>query len=127
MKPTNTITKTQAYRRLLPVLALLLSSVCLMAHGGFEHVIGTVVTFANGTLTVKTAKGNAEVRINDTTEITKQDHKAAAADLKPGTRVVVDVPEGSKDHVAHSVAIGVTNAAPASAPAKGAANPGGRK
>ena len=82
----------------------------LIAHGGFEHVIGTVVKVGNNVLTVKTAKGNVDVLLNEKTEITKNDQKANAADLKPGTRVVVDVPEGSKDKVAHSVKVGVSGA-----------------
>jgi len=94
-------------------LALLALAVQLMAHGGFDHVIGTVVKVDNNVLTVKTAKGNVDVKLNDKTEITKNDQKAGVADLKPGTRVVVDVPEGSKDKTAHSVKVGV--AAPASA------------
>src|SRR5260370_3365743 len=82
----------------------------LAAHGGFDHVIGTVVKVENNFLTVKTAKGNVDVRLNEKTEITKNDQKAETADLKPGTRVVVDVPEGSKDKVAHSVKVGVSGA-----------------
>jgi hypothetical protein len=57
---------------------------------------------------VKTAKGNVDVRLNEKTEITRDDQKAGAADLKPGARVVVDIPEHSKDKVAHSVKIGVS-------------------
>ena len=76
-------------------LALLAFAAQLGAHGGFDHVIGTVVKVENNVLTVKTAKGNVDVRLNQKTEITKNDQKAQTADLKPGTRVV-DVPEGSK-------------------------------
>jgi hypothetical protein len=81
------------------------------AHGGFDHVIGTIVKVANNVLTVKTAKGNVDVSLNEKTEITKSDQKAVIADLKPGARVVVDVPEHSKVKVAHSVKIGVSTAA----------------
>jgi len=91
-------------------MALLAFAVQLIAHGGFEHLIGSVVKIENNVLTVKTAKGNVDVRLNEQTEITRNDQKAAAADLKPGTRVVVDVPEGSKDRIAHSVKIGVSRA-----------------
>jgi hypothetical protein len=82
-----------------------------LAHGGFDHVIGTIVKVANNVLTVKTAKGNVDVSLNEKTEITKSDQKAVIADLKPGARVVVDVPEHSKVKVAHSVKIGVSAAA----------------
>jgi hypothetical protein len=83
----------------------------VFAHGGFDHVIGTVVKVANNILTVKTTKGNVDVKLDDKTELTKNDQKALVTDLKPGVRVVVDIPEGSKDKIAHSVKIGVAAAA----------------
>jgi len=105
-----TITKRFAYGAGLWLGILLLAfAVQLIAHGGFEHVVGTVVKVENNVLTVKTAKGNVDVRLNEKTEITRTDQKAEAADLKPGTRVVVDVPEGSKEKIAHSVKIGVSD------------------
>ena len=112
MNHNNTITTNRfAQRASLGLsLALLAFAAQLVAHGGYDHVIGTVVKEENTVLTVKTAKGNVDVRLNEKTEITKNDQKAEAADLKPGTRVVVDVPEGSKDKVAHSVKVGVSGA-----------------
>lgn len=86
-------------------------AVQLMAHGCFDHVIGTAVKVENNVLTVKTTKGNVDVRLNEKTEITRNDQKAEVTDLKPGTRVVVDIPEGSKDKTAHSVKVGVSGAA----------------
>jgi hypothetical protein len=83
----------------------------VFAHGGFDHVMGTVVKVANNVLTVKTTKGNVDVKLDDKTELTKNDQKAMLTDLKPGVRVVVDIPEGSKDKIAHSVKIGVAAAA----------------
>jgi hypothetical protein len=94
------------------ISAVLALALVAFAHGGFDHVTGTVAKFESSVLTVKTTKGNVDVRLNDKTEITKGDQKAQAADLKPGTRVVVDIPEGSKDRIAHSVKLGVS-AAPA--------------
>lgn len=91
-------------------LGLVLLTVMEWAHGGFDHVIGTVTKLDNNVLTVKTAKGDVDVRLNDQTEITKSNLKAGGADLKPGARVVVDIPEGSKDKVAHSVKVGVVTA-----------------
>ncbi len=90
---------------------LLVCAAPVFAHGGFDHVMGTVAKVDNNVLTVKTAKGDVDVKLNPQTEITKASQKAAIEDLKPGTRVVVDIPEGSKDRVAHSVKVGV--AAPA--------------
>jgi hypothetical protein len=120
MHPNNrTIaTKRRAHCALLSLSFILLAFAShALAHGGFDHVIGTVVKVANNVLTVKTAKGNVDVSLNEKTEITKNDQKAIIADLKPGVRVVVDVPEaskapeGSKVKIAHSVKIGVSVAA----------------
>jgi hypothetical protein len=82
------------------------AAVPIFAHGGFDHVMGTVVSVANNVLTVKTAKGNVDVKLDDKTELTKNGLKAQLGDLAPGSRVVVDIPEGSKDKLAHSVKIG---------------------
>ena len=118
MNHNHTITTKRLTRQaaLWLGLALLAFAGQLIAHGGFDHVIGTILKVENNVLTVKTAKGNVDVRLNDKTEITRNDQKAAIADLKPGTRVVVDVPAGSKDKVAHSVKVGVSGMSAAHAP-----------
>ena len=82
----------------------------VFAHGGFDHVQGTVVGVSNNVLTVKTAKGNVDVKLDAKTELTQGTQKAQVSDLKPGLRVIVDVPEGSKDMLAHSVKIGAAAA-----------------
>jgi hypothetical protein len=94
------------------LLSLLLACASqIFAHGGFDHVTGTVVKLDNNVLTVKTAKGEATVKLDAKTEITRNDKPAQAADLKAGVRVVVDIPEESKTKIAHSIKIGA--AAPA--------------
>ena len=103
--------KRSIITKVVPVGAVFCISLALLAHGGFDHVIGTVVKMESNVLTVKTTHGNVDVKLNDKTEITRNDQKAEPADLKPGTRVVVDVPEGSKDKVAHSVTVGPSGAA----------------
>ena len=90
----------------LAVAVLICAAPQVFAHGGFDHVMGTVVKVAGNVLTVKTAKGDVDVKLDDKTELTKSDQKAQLADLTPGARVVVDIPEGSKDKIAHSVKIG---------------------
>ena len=82
----------------------------IFAHGGFDHVTGTVQKLENSVLTVKTAKGDVAVTLDAKTEITRDSKPAQAADLKTGIRVVVDVPEGSKTKVAHSIKLGVAAA-----------------
>ncbi len=100
MRKPNTTIITRVLSAALAIASLAL------AHGGFDHVIGTVVGVSNSVLTVKTTKGNVDVKLGDKTEISKGDQKAAAADLKAGVRVIVDIPEGSKDNIAHSVKVG---------------------
>jgi hypothetical protein len=109
MNHNNTIITKWLARQISAWLCvgLLAFAVQLIAHGGFDHVVGTVVKLENNVLTVKTAKGNVDVRLNEKTEITRNDQKVQIADLKPGTRIVVDVPEGSKEKIAHSVKLGV--------------------
>src|SRR6266496_2761671 len=85
---------------LIIMLLVIAASAPAVAHGGFDHVRGTVVKVANNVLTVKTAKGNVDVKLDNQTELTRNDQKAQLADLKPGVRVIVDVPEGSKDKIA---------------------------
>jgi hypothetical protein len=94
---------------------LLTCAAQVFAHGGFDHVTGTVVKMDNNVLTVKTAKGDIPVTLDAKTEITRDGKAAQNAELKPGVRVVVDIPEGSKTKLAHSVKIGA--AAKAAAPA----------
>ena len=83
----------------------------VFAHGGFEHVIGNVVKVSSNVLTVKTSTGNVDVKLDAKTEITKDKAKAQIWDLAPGARVVIDVPEDSKDKIAHAVKISTAGAA----------------
>ena len=90
----------------LGVVLAVLATAQGFAHGGMKHVMGTVVKVDNAILTVKTAKGNVDVQLNDKTEITSNNQPAQLTDLKPGTRVVVDVIGAGKNQVAHSIKIG---------------------
>jgi len=108
LKPDTTITRhLKAFvAAWLAIFALICIAAPVWAHGGFDHVRGTVVKVTNNVLTVKTAQGNVDVKLSYKTELTKDDQKAQLVDLTPGARVVVDIPEGSKDKTAHSVKIG---------------------
>jgi len=94
------------------ITSVLFASAALMpAHNGFEHVQGTVIRVENNVLIIETVKGRESVKLNAKTEITRDAKPAPAADLKAGTRVVVDVAEGDKDRVAHAIKLGVSPAA----------------
>jgi len=112
--PSNTIiikNLNRAFIAGLMVAVFVFASAPAFAHGGFDHVMGTVVGVANNVLTVKTAKGDVDVKLDAKTELTRDGQKAQLVDLAPGSRVVVDIPEGSKDKVAHSVKIGAASKA----------------
>jgi hypothetical protein len=101
----------------LKLRTIIISAVCVAfsatvwAHGGFDHVMGTVSKYENNVLTVNTGKAVVSVKLDEKTELMKGNAKASLADLKPGVRVVVDIPEGSTDKIAHSVKIGAAQAA----------------
>src|SRR5262249_41078963 len=86
--------------------AVLAIATTALAHAGFDHVMGTVIKVSGNVLTVKTAKGNEDVKLGDRTELTSTGRKAQLADLKPGVRVVAEAPADSKDNMAQSVKIG---------------------
>jgi hypothetical protein len=96
----------------IAMVAALLIAICMpvFAHNGFDHVIGNVVKVSNNVLTVKTSTGNVDVMLNPMTEITRDKAKAHMADLVPGARVVIDIPEDSKVKVAHAVKISTAGA-----------------
>jgi hypothetical protein len=88
------------------IITIALLATLAFAHGGFEHVMGTVVKLEGNILTVKTAKGDVAVKLDEKTELSKGTEKATLSALEPGARVVVDLPENVKDPAAHSVKIG---------------------
>ena len=90
------------------VTAVLAVATTAFAHAGFDHVMGTVIKVSGNVVTVKTAKGNVDVKLGDRTELASNGQQAQLADLKLGTRVVAEVAQGSKDNMAQSVKIGAT-------------------
>jgi hypothetical protein len=105
------ITKTANRSIALSLTAILLTVAApVFAHNGFDHIGGTVSKVSGNVLTVKTPTGNVDVKLDDKTTFTKNSQKAQVSDLTPGARVLVDVPEDSKDKIAHSVKIGTSAA-----------------
>jgi hypothetical protein len=99
----NHITSTTISR----FLAATILAATALAHGGFEHVMGTVSKVSAQSVTVTTAaKKNVEVGINAKTTYTKGDKPVTAADMKVGDRVVIDATEVSEALTAASVKIG---------------------
>ena len=71
------------------LIALLAAPVAVLAHGK-GHVKGTVNTVDASSVDVKTADGKSQkVTLTDKTKYMKGDAAAAAADVKPGMRIVI--------------------------------------
>ncbi len=88
-------------------LAATILAATALAHGGFEHVMGTVSKVSAQSVTVTTAaKKNVDVGLNAKTTYTKGDKAATAADMKVGDRVVIDATEVNEALTAASIKIG---------------------
>ena len=86
-------------KKLAAALALVLATAPFaLAHGGNEHVRGTVTQVSPTSVTVQSADKKSHT-LNITAKTTlKQGTKAMkVSDLKVGDRVVVDVPEKTTD------------------------------
>jgi hypothetical protein len=83
-----------------------------LAHGGMEHITGTVTSVGDNSLTVKTTKGKT-VKVNLDAKTAYSHGKTAAkmADLKEGDRVVIHAMEMNEVMVAHEVEIGANKVA----------------
>ncbi len=70
--------------------ALLLGSVSTFAHAGMEHVMGTVASVTDNSITVDTVKHTkVTVLIDPSTKFTNGDAQASLKDLKVGDRIVI--------------------------------------
>jgi Domain of unknown function (DUF5666) len=77
------------------------------AHGGLEHITGTVTNVGDNILAVKTTKGKTvQVHVDAKTEYVRGKQTAKIVDLKEGDRVLVHTMEMNGSLVAHEVNIG---------------------
>src|SRR5439155_15460852 len=112
------------FKRLIgSALTVLVSAALLLPHGDATHIMGTVSAVDGVHVTVKTQEGKSEmVMLQRTTKYMTGSKAATAADLKVGTRVVIDakMDEKMKMYMAEEVKIGVATPAKAGAKAKAA-------
>lgn len=100
---TNTITR----RALL--FAMALTPTIALAHGGLEHVRGTVAKVSDQSVTVTTAAGKTvEVLLDAGTTYARADKPIQKSDLKVGDRVVIHAAEKGTTLTAHTVEVGVS-------------------
>lgn len=102
------MTIRQRMHTLIAVLALVLGSATAFAHNGVEHVMGTITSVTDSSITVETVKHTAvTVIVDSTTKFTRNDANVSFKDLKVGDRLVIDAKENSeKKLVAVTVKLG---------------------
>ncbi len=91
-------------------LTILTSSVLLLAHGDATHIMGTITAVQGDHVTIKQQDGKSVmVMMGKTTKYLKAEKTATGAELKVGTRVVIDakMDEKMKMFAAEEVRIGV--------------------
>src|SRR5215510_2252634 len=105
-------------------LATLLFAGLLLAHGNATHLMGTVTAVGKDTVTIQDKDGKSVVvMLGKTTKYLKDKKPASAADLKVGTRVVIDaqMDQKMKMYSAEEIqlgAAGATGSEAKAAPAK---------
>lgn len=82
-----------------------------LAHGGMEHIMGTVKAVSAASMTVTTKSKDVEVQLDATTRF---EGAASAAELKPGQRVVVHARKAGEGLHAEMVKSQAAHGAPAS-------------
>jgi hypothetical protein len=111
---TNT-TKLKIHIAIFAIVSLIVSLMLpaiAAAHGGEEHVTGTVTKISDTSVTVKTTAGKTvEVGFDAKTTYTRAKQPIQKADIKAGDRIVIHAAEVNEKLVAHTVEIGTATAA----------------
>lgn len=96
----------------LILIQLLLLGTLTFAHGGMEHVLGTVSAITDHSLSVKTRDGATKtVEFDSKTKFVKGDAAATVKDVQVGSRVVIHAHNRDRSLHAAEVRIG-TDPAP---------------
>jgi hypothetical protein len=95
-------------KRTVAVVTLLFAlSLIALAHGKEKHVMGTVTSISDSSLTVETtAKKSVTVQVSDKTKFEKSGAAATLKDLKVGDKVVIHADVSGDMLVAHEVHFG---------------------
>jgi hypothetical protein len=105
-------TKLKIHVAILAIVSLALLPTIATAHGGEEHVTGTVTKISDTSVTVKTTAGKTvEVGFDAKTTYTRAKQPIQKTDVKVGDRVVIHAMEMNEKLVAHTVEIGVATGA----------------
>jgi PIN domain nuclease of toxin-antitoxin system len=91
----------------LLVVSVLLAGGFAFAHGGEQHVMGTVSKVTQSTITVTTTDGKSvEVALTPQTIVTKQDKTIGVKEIKEGDRAVIHAKKNGENLEATRVQIG---------------------
>jgi len=100
-------TKLKIPVAILAIVSLALLPTIARAHGGEEHVTGTVTKVSDASVTVKTTAGKTvEVGFDAKTTYARGKEPLQKTDIKVGDRIVIHAVEVNEKLVAHTVAIG---------------------
>src|SRR4030088_3574600 len=104
-------TKLKIHVAILAIVSFALLPTIATAHGGEEHVTGTVTKISDNSVTVKTTAGKTvEVGFNPKTTFAHAKQPIQKTDIKVGARIVIHAIEMNEKLVAHTVEIGTTTA-----------------
>jgi hypothetical protein len=105
-------TKLKIHVAILAMVSLALLPTMATAHGGEEHVTGTVTKISDTSVTVKTTAGKTvEVGFDAKTTYARAKQPIQKTDIKIGDRIVIHAMEMNEKLVAHTVEIGAVTAA----------------
>jgi hypothetical protein len=101
------------YTPLTSLIMLLAISLALAAHGGEEHVRGTVKSLTQTSIVIQVdGKREQTVALTDATKYETPDGPATRADLEVGARLVVHAEKKGERLVAHLVRFSAAKSAP---------------
>ena len=105
--PSIITTRIKIQFALIAVLALGLLPATVTAHGGEEHVVGTVTKVSDTSVTVKTTAGKiVEVGFDAKTTYARAKTPIQKSDVKVGDRIVIHAVEVNEKLIAHTVELG---------------------
>ncbi|CAN5408250.1 hypothetical protein BH10ACI4_BH10ACI4_06140 [soil metagenome] len=90
------------------LLAMLFMVSVAYAHNGMEHIMGTVVSMTDSSITVKTKDGKTQtVQVATETKYTQMNKPVSMHDLKAGDQVVIHAAKKEGKLVAQIVMVGM--------------------
>jgi len=106
----------KSWAPLLTVICLALAPMIVFAHGGMEHVQGTVKAISDTSVTVTTTAGKSvDVALDAKTTYTRATKPVLKTDMKVGDRIVIHAAEVNEKLIAKTVELGTATTKAASA------------